>query len=98
MCVSFPTSPCLPDQDTDCRDTQMGFTSTKFPLLPSKIGARVRANNGDMTQSQEDSAVQELLEELLAHPTSPLQPPASGSGSGLHRSKTTTSMPGGFEQ
>ena len=77
---------------------QMGFASPKFPTLPSKINARVRAQQGEMSKEQEDTAVQELLEALLSQPASPAPPPASGSGANLRRSKTSASMPGGFEQ
>ena len=71
----------------------MGFTAEKFQRLPFKVGARVRTLTAAMTQEQEDTAVQEIVEELLAQPAAPK---AFGSGSGLRRSQTTTAMPGAF--
>ena len=69
----------------------MGFTADKFQRLPFKVGARVRTLTAAMTQEQEDTAVQEIVEELLAQPAT-----AKASGSGLRRSQTTTGMPGAF--
>ena len=57
---------------------QMGFTPTKYPVLTSKVEARV-PRHGEVSKEREDSIVTEIVEELLQ--TSPSrEPQASGSG------------------
>ena len=56
----------------------MGFTPTKYPVLTSKVEARV-PRHGEVSKEREDSIVTEIVEELLQ--TSPSrEPQASGSG------------------
>ena len=61
----------------------MGFTTDKFPALPTKVNTRVRNVAGGMSKAQEDTAVQEVLEELLSQPATKPPTPA-----GLQRSHT----------
>lgn len=58
----------------------MGFTAAQYPVLTSKINARL-SGNGEASKAREDSIVSEIVEELLQ--ASPLRdaPRASGSGS-----------------
>ena len=61
---------------------QMGFTSTRYPVLNSKIDERVPLG-GEVSKENEDKIVTEVVEELLLVSPSPApkQPPkASGSG------------------
>jgi len=77
--------------------SEMGFTSTLYPNLASKVNARVPRNERPMSQETEDSIVTEILEELLqASPVSPGH--ASGStpaapGLEAHRLTRNPSLP-----
>lgn len=66
----------------------MGFTADKFPNLPSKVTARVRGVTGEVSKDTEDTAVQDILEELLSQP-------APSPSAGLRRSHTTN-IPGAW--
>ncbi|KAI0719983.1 hypothetical protein C8T65DRAFT_634506 [Cerioporus squamosus] len=56
----------------------MGFTSTKYPVLASEVESRV-PRHGEVSKEREDSIVTDIVEDLLQ--TSPVrEPEASGSG------------------
>ena len=64
----------------------MGFNVVTYPSLPARISARVAkldearrdAGEQEISKSKEDTAVAEILEELLAEPTAGPSVGASG--------------------
>ena len=81
----------------------MGFTSADYPVLPAKVNIRVsrleetRKSKGEaeVSREAEDSAIAEVVEELLSQPSRPSAAESSTAGtSNLRRSNTT--VPGGW--
>ena len=56
----------------------MGFTAAQYPVLTSKINARL-SSNGEASKAREDSIVSEIVEELLQASPPRDVPQASGS-------------------